>query len=129
MFFGHLIFALILAMILAAVFGAGFRKHQWGVDLVFFFILLFLFTWAGGIWITPFGPLVWGVPFFSFLLVGLLFALLLAALFPAPNAKRKAYQSDPEIRKEAKDAAIAVDAFFWILIFALIVSIIVGYVR
>ena len=124
MFFGHLLFALVIALILAAVFGAGIRRHRWGADLMFFFILLFLFTWAGGIWITPFGPYVWGVPFFSFFLVGLLFALLLAALIPG-----SARSTDPRENIQAeREAAIAVDALFWVLIVGLLIAIIFAYV-
>jgi hypothetical protein len=47
MFLGHFLLALIIAAVLAAIFGVGLRRHRWGMDLWLFFILLFLFTWAG----------------------------------------------------------------------------------
>ena len=127
MFFGHLIFALIIAMMLAAVFGAGIRRHRWGTDLLLFFILLFLFTWAAGVWVTPIGPVLLGVPLFTFLFAGLLFALLLAALIPTPNVDRKFSAPQREARKAERETAVAVDALIWILIVGLIIAIIFSY--
>jgi hypothetical protein len=127
MFLGHLLFALVIALVLAVIFGAGFCRYRWGADLVLFFILLFLFTWAGGLWVLPFGPLAWDIPFFSFLFVGIVVALLLAALAPAPGKYPRSYESPKEARRETRDAAIAFGIFFWILIIGLVVLIILGY--
>jgi len=125
MFLWHFLFALIIAVVLAAIFGVGLRRHRWGMDLWLFFILLFLFTWVGGVWVTPFGPAMWGVPFFSFLFAGLLAVLLLAALIPSPRETRR--PAGPETREEERQAAIAINAFFWILLIGLIIAIIVAY--
>ena len=127
MFLGHFLFALAIALILALIFGAGFGRHRWGADLLIFFLLLFLFTWAGGLWITPFGPAFWGVPFFSFLLVGLLFALLLAAVIPAAGEIPARGSAAEKVREGEKSAAIAINLFLWLLIAGLIIAIIAGY--
>ena len=123
----HLLFALVLAVVLAAIFGAAFRRNRTAAEFWFFFILLFLLIWAGGMWVIPFGPYLWGAPFLSFLLVGLLFAFLLSAIVPSPNASRRL--QDPEVKatKEEREAAITLNIFFYILIIALIVFIIMAY--
>lgn len=125
MFLLHFLFALIIASVLAAIFGVGFRRHRWGMDLWLFFLLLFLFTWVGGVWVTPFGPAIWGVPLFSFLLAGLLFVLLLAALIPSPRETRRPVGM--ETLEEERQPAIGINVFFWILLIGLITAIIVAY--
>ena len=127
MFFAHFLFALIVSLILAAIFGAGLRRHGWGSNLLFFFILLFLFTWAGGIWIVPVGPFLLGVPFFTFLFVWLLFALLLTALIPPSRAYGRS--GSRENIQAQREAIVAMDAFLWILFISLVITIILGYTR
>jgi peptidoglycan/LPS O-acetylase OafA/YrhL len=81
MFF-EFFFAILIALLLTAVFAAGFRRQGWGTALVFFFLILFLATWAGGMWVVPFGPIAWGVPWVAYLFVGIVIALLITALIP-----------------------------------------------
>jgi hypothetical protein len=78
----QLLFVLVIAALLTAVFALGFRRREWDAGLLYFFFILFLATWAGGLWVGPYGSLLWGVPWATFLLVGVLPALLLTALIP-----------------------------------------------
>jgi hypothetical protein len=57
--------------------------------------------------------------------VGIVIALLLTALLPSgpPRTPREAKE---QARAEA-NALVAVDAFFWVLIIGLIITIVVGY--
>ncbi len=128
MFLLELIFAFLIALVLSLVFAVGFRGHGWGAGLLFFFVLLFLFTWAGGIWVTPAGPLLVGIPWMSFLFVGLVVALLLAALIPTED--RRPRTEEERLRKEGSARAqtwIALDALFWVLIGGLILMILFRY--
>ena len=79
MFFHDLLFVLFLTLILTLIFAVGFRRHSWGGGLILFFLILFLATWAGGMWITPFGPVWQGIVWLPFIFVGLLLALLLTS--------------------------------------------------
>jgi hypothetical protein len=72
---------------------------------------------------------MWGVPFYSFLFVGLLFAILLTALIPAPEVRRLPPEPGAEVTKEEKQAAITLNIFFWILIVGLIILIIFGHLH
>ena len=82
------VFALIVSMICAALllpFAARSRLRSRyprlePVSIFVILLILFLATWAGGIWLVPFGPRLWGVAWASFVVVGLVVALLMAAL-------------------------------------------------
>ncbi|MEJ2697414.1 MAG: hypothetical protein P8013_12275 [Candidatus Sulfobium sp.] len=125
MIFLDLFYVLVITLVLTAVFAVGFRKQRtWPVVLVFF-VILFLATWAAGVWITPAASLP-GVSWVSYVIVGLLFALLLTALIPLSRSMQSARA------REAEEKAIAIvvfDLFFWILVIGLIAAIIVRYVR
>jgi hypothetical protein len=125
MVFLDLIYVLVITLVLTAIFAVGFRRQRtWPVVLVFF-VILFLATWAVGVWITPAAALP-GASWVPYLIVGLLFALLLTALIPLSRTLRS------DQTKEAEEKAIAIvvfDLFFWILVIGLIAAIIVRYVR
>lgn len=126
MFFLDLIIALIIALILSTIFVFGFRRRGPWPNFFFFFIIIFLATWAGGLWLTPIGPSIGGVFLLPFLLVGAVFALLLAAATPAEKPTSIELKTRQQVEKEKK-IETAVSIFFWILIVALAVAIIFGY--
>ena len=87
-------------------------------------------------WLTPIGPPIWGVPWLSFLWIGLLFALLVAALIPPSERERRAPGRPLEaeraeetriVEEEPTGAEIAFGIFFWLLLLFLIISIIWHY--
>jgi len=129
MFFIDLLFALIFALILSAVFIMAFRrKDPWGRHFIFF-VIIFLAAWAGGVWLKPIGPPLWNVYWMSFLLVGLLFAILLAGTgLPKGRSPFSTTVSEEEEEAEEKITIAILGAFFWIFLVALAVFIIVHYV-
>ncbi len=62
-----------------------FERNRSALDFAAYFVVLFLFIWAGGVWIQPFGPALFGVSFIRFLIVGLIATLFILAL--APNRR------------------------------------------
>jgi len=126
MFFVDLLFALAVALLLTAIFAAGFRNRgPWAAWWVFL-LVVFLAAWAGGVWITPFGPLLFDTYWLPILVVGLIFALLLAAAVPA-RAPRTRAEAIAEARAE-EEAAAAFSVFFWILLIGLAIAIVLAYV-
>lgn len=127
MFFTGLMVALTLAVLLTMLFAFGFRGQRWGPGLLFFFLLLFLATWAGGVWTVPVGPLMLGVPWLSFLVVALTVALLLTIFIPD---RRRPEGMSAEAKQSAQAASdtVAVDVFFWILVCGLLLAITARYV-
>lgn len=126
MFFTPLLVAFLLAIILTLLLAVGFRGQSWGAGLLFFFLILFLATWAGGLWLTPVGPIMLGVPWMSFLLVALIVGLILVSLTPDGRRRRGKPIASEKVSAQA-ETAIAVDVFFWILIGGLLIAIVARY--
>lgn len=131
MFFLHLFFALCIALILAAVFTAAARNRGREADFVMILLVIFFGAWAGGVWLAPIGPVLWSVSWLPFFLVGLLFALILAA-FPGPSGRERGdtveFVDKSERRKQRRQNRLAVNIFFWILLAVLVLAIISAYV-
>jgi hypothetical protein len=127
MFLHDLLFVFFLSLILTLVFAVGFRRHAWGGGLILFFLILFLATWAGGMWITPFGPVWRGVAWLPFIFVGIIIALLLTAVM-RPDRIRPREEGGVEMQSPSDSrSATALDLFVWILIGSLLVAIAIGY--
>jgi small-conductance mechanosensitive channel len=121
----EIVAALVMALVITIFFSAVLRhKGPWGaVWLVF--VTIFLASWAGYLWINPFGPMVLGVSIAPIFVVGLIFAFILAAVsVPQPRFKRKTPETE-----EADSATVAIGIFFWIVLIILIVAIAAGYYR
>ncbi len=127
MFFIDLLLALVIALVIGAVFVLGFRRERPGPGLLIFLLVLFLLTWAGGVWITPFGPTLWGSFWLPFLLVAIIVALVLSA-FPPPGGERSTVKLVSEQEQAATETeAAALNVFFWVLIAILGSVILLGY--
>ena len=120
-----LFFAIFFAILLANVFGR--RGPGPANGLIFFMTLIFLFSWAVGGWITPMGPVHWGVSWLGYLMVALLIALLLGALLPAVktsdefNPERKLTDDELFQQKANKHPMeIGFGIFFWLTVIALL---------
>lgn len=150
MFLVDLLFAFFVALLLSLLFvpfiGRGSYRRSRGqvrteqsangqaavAAILFFFLILFFATWAGGIWVVPIGPAAWGSYWIPFILVGIVVALLLAA---ATEPTRRYYvrhgaERHPEAETEERiqdAAAVAFGAAFWILLIGLIVAVALGY--
>ncbi|MFP4114140.1 MAG: hypothetical protein ACOC2Y_04925 [Spirochaetota bacterium] len=125
MFIGDVLVALLVAVLLAALFGGLFGRRQGAPGFAIVFLLFFLFAWAGGLWIEPYGPPVFGVYWLPGLVVTLLIFLLLAAL-----AERRPPKSTREVKAEIEarqEAVTALGVLFWVLIGGLIVAIVIAY--
>ncbi|MFW6022065.1 MAG: hypothetical protein ACOCQW_00905 [Halanaerobiaceae bacterium] len=120
MILADLIFAILIALLLTWALGLGMRKNN-RIGSIIIFIILMLFIWAGGVWIAPVGPLIWGVPWVSFLLIGIFFALLIAALTPEHRYRKRRQKRD------TTETFIIIDAFFWILLAGLGLAILISY--
>jgi hypothetical protein len=114
--------ALLITFIITLVIALFTKRPLRGLWL--FFFIVFLASWAGQLWITPFGPLYLGIAWFPLLITALLFWFLILALIPpiAPAV--------PENNAGEKQSAVAAfGAFFWIMLTLLIISVIAGYYR
>ena len=111
MFLTELLYALVIGGAIAWVWSLAFNTHGPWDSFIWFFALIFLFSWGGGIWIAPFGPMGWGVAWLPFLVMGLFMALLLSAATPRSSRRRRASgQAVPETKKSRSQVAAAVEA-------------------
>jgi hypothetical protein len=128
MILAELIFALVIAVFFTLIFAVlGLRPRSWTRLLAFFFVV-FLAAWAGGIWITPVGGSLLGVYWVGFFVVGLIIALVLEAVAAFSPRSPRARELETE-KKEEESIEPAIGVFFWILFFAFVLVIILGYVH
>lgn len=120
-----LVVALLIATLLVAILGVGIRRLPFGTALASMFVVLFLATWAGGAWLVPVGPRVAGTAVLSFLIVGLVVALLITAIIPThpPRTRGEALRQD-EARRQA---VTFLNVFFWLAVIGLLIGILARY--
>lgn len=123
-----IILGVITAILLTVIFAAGFRGTRSWDGLLLFFLIIFLATWAGGLWITPTGPLLFGISWLPAVFVGLLFALVLVALIPPQWTPRDYTSSDVDTRSAGEVIVAGFGMFFWLLLLFLILAIVFGYI-
>jgi hypothetical protein len=134
-----------IALLLSLLFAALIRRQGPRAGFFWFFLLIFLATWAIAIWARPLGPSLWGVNWLTFVIAGLIVALLatLNALRRTPDdepyrpVERQEQLSRDETvdliedlghRKEARQLTyVTVSIFFWLLLLLLLVVIVSRY--
>ena len=125
MFFADIVTALIIGLVVALLFGAIMRGGGPGWGFLLLFLFIFLATWAGGLWIWPFGPVWFGVYWMPFLLAGVFVAVLIAAAGERGRPRTPRREAE-EARAEAA-AEAGVSALFWVLVAFLVLAVILGY--
>jgi hypothetical protein len=115
-----LAFGLFIVWIVSLAFGT---KGPWG-SLLWFFLVVSLFAWAGGVWLVTFGPMFWGIGWLPIIFMGILVSLLLTAASPRNPRWRRVPQK--EDTGEAGSRAV-VDVIFWILVICLVIFAISHY--
>jgi hypothetical protein len=128
----ELLFALLVALFLGGLFALAARKGGRRTGFSWVFLILFLATWAGGVWAKPFGPSLWGVSWLPFVLAGLIFFLIMAVLAPKqpPRDRYETIEMLDRIEREKKldhFTYISLSVFFWILLLILLTAIIIRY--
>lgn len=130
MFLLELITAFLIAAVLATLLTTAFgwehpRRSGLGPALLFLTLVLFMATWAGGIWMTPFGPDMFGVYWLPFVIIGIFVALIILATVPPRRP-----QTVEQARKQAgvqEGAQRVLGASFWLIIVVLVAAIITHY--
>ena len=125
--------SLIIALILTGLYMLVRRGAGPGTGLIWLFLVIFLATWAGGTWVRPFGPTLWGIHWTAFLLVGVVIVLFLIVAIPpkAPRGRQETLDMLERIeeKKEIEEVVyITLSIFLWILLSLLLLAIILRYV-
>jgi hypothetical protein len=132
MFILELLIAISISLVLSALFFLVTQRGERRTGFFWLFVIVFLATWAGGVWLRPFGPTIWGVYWLGFLLAGLFILLLLAIFIPRQPVRGRRETLDmleKVARKRELDTFtyITLGVFFWILLAALIIAIMFRY--
>jgi hypothetical protein len=130
MFLIESVFALLIALLLSAILITVVDRRGPGPwsGFLFFFMLLYLAVWAGGVWITPAGPTILGVGWLTYLVLGLVVMLLLAAVTPGRKRLSAPARAEPDQDVESVESReIVFSIFFWILVVVLLATIVSRY--
>lgn len=123
----HVLFTIFFSALAVLLFATLFRtKGPWN-NLVLFFIVIFLSTWAGGIWLYPFGPYLWGITWLPFLLAAFFITVLLIAVTPPPEGSTVELVDQKKKEAEKKIITRSVSVFLMVVIIALVVAIVGRY--
>jgi len=125
MFLAELLFALCMAILFTLIFAIGLRRTGPWANVWIFFLVIFLASWAGGLWISPAGPVFLGIYWLPILFFSFIFAVLLASAVP-PERPEPKVETISQVKKK-ETMVKAYDAFLWILLISLIMMIILGY--
>lgn len=129
MFLLDVLFALLMAGIFTLIFAVAFRRPGPWSSVLAFFLVIFLASWAGRLWISPTGPAFLGIFWLPVLLVALLVGLLLASVGPQ-RPRHVETISEAEAKARQWDAVLrAFNAFFWALLIGFAIVIVLGYLR
>ena len=127
MFFAGLGLAFIIALILTLILGKGIKRYAFA-ELLGFFFIVFLATWAGGLWIEPVGPAMWGVSLTVFVMVGTIVALIMAASLPTPRHRKQHPPPTGGAIDEIHQESFA-SVFLWVTILTLVAAIVLRFIR
>lgn len=123
-----LVGALILALIVAAIFHYGFgRSGPWGPFWTFLLVLFFA-AWAGSLWIEPVGPVIYGFAWLPTLFWIFIVALIIIAAAGEDRTTRPTGTEIPEtgVPESEVGTAAALGLFFWILLGLFVIAILIG---
>jgi hypothetical protein len=123
-----LIFATVAMLVLAAT---AARYRAWPAAL-WFFVLIFLGTWALAAWFEPLGVPVAGTYWTPFALTSLVLTLIIAAVAAAAGQPQSGTGSSPATAPPEEEVPVAavgctLTAFFWAFVVVAIASIVAAY--
>lgn len=123
-----IIYSLAFSSIVSLLLTYGFKRKGPGPanGLLFFMVIIFMFSWSIGAWLAPFGPVHWGVPWVGYLILTLIVMMLIGVIVPRSKPPKQKVEkrtlSDYELFEKEANAyplGITFGMFFWIMILLL----------
>ncbi len=125
--FIDLLFALVFGLLVTIIIAGWFKRRGPWSGIFIFFLIVFLSSWAAGLWFIPFGPSLYGVYWIPFLIGALVVGLILAAagprLFPRSHPKEEMKE-----RNKRFITATDFDVFLVVTLLVLVIAVIIGYI-
>jgi hypothetical protein len=120
-----ILFSLATALFLSIIFAVAFARStpplsfRWWLELVGFFALIFLSSWAGGVWLRKAPAIGLAAPYVA--------AIVLAVLFLAATSGAKRVPNPMGSAVASQELGLVQGALFVILLLVLAVVIVFGY--
>ncbi len=121
MFFNSFLISLVVSIVLTAIFAwiLG-RRGPWS-SIFAFFSILFLVTWAGGIWMLPLNAMT--ISWVPFIIIALVSSLVLSATVPSWYRRMG---TEPALQPERRKPPVAyLSPYYWLAITVLVITIVV----
>ena len=117
-FLVSIISAMFFLGLVVAILKPTQRRERVLSGLIFFFLILLLPIWAGGAWLGPMGPTIFGMSALPFLVVGLGVTLLLVAVTPS----LRNHDQDSQAVEVSPFNAFGPFFFIFLLLFMLVIA-------
>jgi hypothetical protein len=131
--FKEFLMSLTVTLIVCVLFVLITRSRASRSGLLWCFLIVLMATWAGGVWIRPFGPALADIRWMQFLVVGLLAVLLVALFVPLkpPKGRDETLDQLEEMvvqKRLEKMTSLTLKAVFGVVFCFFIWAVIANYV-
>jgi thiol:disulfide interchange protein len=129
----ELLTALLIAILMVTGFLLLIRRSGTQYGKLWLFLIVFVATWAGGVWIRPFGPPVKGVYWLTFALAGIIAVGLIGLFTPQrpPHGRHETLEKLEQVKRseELQQATtMTLGLLFWLVLSILVLAIVFRYV-
>jgi hypothetical protein len=129
----ELVTALLIAIIMVAGFLLLIRGSGTRYGKMWLFLIVFGATWAGGVWIRPFGPPIGGVYWLTFALAGIIAVGLIGLFIPQrpPHGRHETLEKLEQVKRSEElqqVTTMTLGVLFWLVLSIFVVAIVVRYV-
>jgi len=128
----ELVSALVIAGTLSYLFAHNLQRRGNRSGFFWFFLLIFMITWAGGLWLMPFGPALLGIHWLPFITVGLA-GTIVVSFFAGRRYPRNRHETIDLLERIEKERELqkmtylSLNIFFWIVLFVLVMAVLFRY--
>lgn len=125
--------SLAVSLTVCVLFALATRSRTRRTGFAYFFLFVLLASWAGGVWIRPFGPVLANIRWLQFLVAGLLAVLLFALFAPLkpPQSRHDTLDQLDDMAEEKhleKMTYLTLGTVFWIILGLLTWAVIANYI-
>ena len=129
----ELITALLIAILMVAGFLLLIRGSGTRYGKMWLFLIVFVATWAGGVWIRPFGPPIGGVYWLTFVLAGIIGVGLIGLFTPQrpPHGRHETLEKLEQVKQSEElqqVTTMTLGVLFWLVLCIFVLAIVFRYI-